>query len=197
MRKILVVVGILIIGLTVFNYEALSSYIPSLFSGQNSFGQTQLLRRNTSQENSTFEFEFHGSAMEPNYKNRSWCISDASFYQSSLPIRGDVILFIGTSGTGEEIQLVKRIIGLPTERIMIRDNKVYINGSLLMEPYLSPTISTSAVGAKFMTEGIELTIPTNDYFLLGDNRPHSSDSREFGFIAKESILGKIISCRTP
>lgn len=85
---------------------------------------------------------------------------------------------------GDSKNFVKRVIGLPGDLLEIRDGKVYINGEELQEPYVSSPINTGDVP--------EQRVPENAYFLMGDNRAQSLDSRAFGFVKKEDILGKVI-----
>lgn len=98
--------------------------------------------------------------------------------------RGDVVLF--TLDSTGETEYVKRVIGLPGEEIEIKENgDVYINGELLDEQYVDK-LEIPMYGA-----GIT-KIPEDSYFLMGDNRYDSWDSRDFGVINKENILGKLI-----
>jgi len=98
--------------------------------------------------------------------------------------RGDIVLF--TIDSDNETEYVKRVIGLPGEEIEIKENgDVYINGELLDEQYVDK-LEIPMYGA-----GIT-KIPEDSYFLMGDNRYDSWDSRDFGVINKENILGKLI-----
>lgn len=83
--------------------------------------------------------------------------------------------------------MVKRVIGLPGEHIEYKDNKLYVNGSLVLEN----NISVETKDFKLEDIGYE-TIPKDMYFVLGDNRNNSSDSREFGLVKKDEIIGKIV-----
>lgn len=85
----------------------------------------------------------------------------------------------------EKISLIKRIIALPGERVEIKDGDIYINGQKLEEPYLNKDVKTESNKLN------EFIVPEGHYFLLGDNRPGSSDSRIFGCIPKEKIEGRI------
>lgn len=105
--------------------------------------------------------------------------------------RDDVIIF--KSPKNPEVEYIKRVIGLPGETVMLKSGEVYINGKKLDESkYLSPGVQTYA-GA-FLAEGQTQTIPAGQYFTLGDNRPHSSDSREWGFVPQENIISKASFC---
>ncbi len=134
--------------------------------------------------------------MSPNYTDYSWCRVDKNSYKDRAPQRGEVIFFNGHTSIGQEAQFVKRVIGLPGERIMIAGGLVYLNGSVLPEPYLAADIKTNVLPDGFLKENQEITIAENSYFVLGDNRNYSLDSREssFGFVKSGDIVGKIISC---
>ncbi len=127
-----------------------------------------------------------GSSMHPNFPDGEYLLTDKLSYRFNEPKRGDVIVFQPPGSDGDEF--IKRIIGLPSDRVMIKEGKVYINGNELEELYLSNELRTSA-GA-FSQEGIEEIVPPNHYFVLGDNRPQSSDSRVWGFVEKGKITGK-------
>ncbi len=95
--------------------------------------------------------------------------------------RGDIVGHLYPLDTTKSY--IKRIVGLPGETIEFRDNRVYINGKLLDESYTqSPTVSFDGEGPK--------VIPANHYFMLGDNRTNSSDSRLWGTVARELVYGK-------
>ena len=87
-----------------------------------------------------------------------------------------------------KISYIKRVIGLPGEHVQIKDGKVSINGEELEEEYLSEDVITEAEGGQF----IDLIVPENTVFVMGDNRSHSSDSRRFGCIPYEKIEGKVV-----
>lgn len=124
--------------------------------------------------------------MQPNYPDGEFLLTDKITYRFNQPQRGDVIVF--KAPVNEEDDYIKRIIGLPGERVSIIDGKVYINGILLKEEYLSPTLYTT--GGLFLPNNKEVTVPENHFFVMGDNRPYSSDSRAWGFVPRENIIGK-------
>jgi signal peptidase I len=122
------------------------------------------------------QIQVGGSAMEPNFHDGQ--IVEVEEVPVTDLQRGDVILFT----PDKERQYLKRLIGLPGETVEIRDGKVYINGEILDEPYIKQTASRDS----------QLFIVEPDrYFVLGDNRNNSSDSRSFGSILGESILGRV------
>ncbi len=127
-----------------------------------------------------------GASMEPNFPNGEYLLTDKVTYRFHEPKRGDVIVFKAPTGDGEEY--IKRIIGLPGERISVKNGKVYINGKLLKEDYI-PEISPT-FGGQFLQENEVFTVPEGNLFVLGDNRPHSSDSRSWGTITNDKITGR-------
>lgn len=127
-----------------------------------------------------------GASMEPNFPNGEYLLTDKVTYRFGEPKRGDVIVFKAPTGDGEEY--IKRIIGLPGEKIAVRNGQVILNGKELDEKYI-PEISPTYGGA-FLQENETFTIPEGHYFVLGDNRPHSSDSRSWGTITKDKITGR-------
>lgn len=130
--------------------------------------------------------EVKGSSMEPNFHNNEYILTDKISYRFTEPKRGEVVIF--KSPKNPEVDYIKRIIGLPSEQVKIQNGSVYINDKKLGEPYLEET--TILYPGSFMQEGVEITIPSNEYFVFGDNRSHSSDSREFGPISRNLIIGR-------
>jgi signal peptidase I len=129
-------------------------------------------------------YRFDGSSMEPNLHDGEYVLIDELAYVSNVPQRGDVILF---KASGDR-SIIKRVIGLPGETIEIRDKKVLINGVALNEPYLNAPTNSSLRPE---------TIEPNRYFIMGDNRNNSSDSRSFGTIPASNILGRVAYVYAP
>lgn len=127
-----------------------------------------------------------GNSMQPNFPNGEYLLTDKVTYRFNEPQRGDVVVFEAPTGNGDEF--IKRIIGLPGEEISIKDGRVYINGQVLEEPYLEKNVYTA--GGKYLAEGESEVVPEGKYFVMGDNRSHSSDSRMFGPIDKDKITGR-------
>ncbi len=128
--------------------------------------------------------QIKGNSMLPNYENDKFVQT-----QNIVDLnRGDVVIF-SHDINGIPQDLTKRIIGLPGETIKISGGFVFINDELLSEPYLSSGVTTNSFGS-FITENQSVLIPDGSYFLMGDNRPHSTDSRDWGFITRENILKK-------
>jgi len=126
-----------------------------------------------------------GQSMHPNFPDSEYLLTEKVTYYFRNPQRGDVVVF--TPPVSED-EFIKRVLALPGEKITLRGGRVYINGKLLEEPYLAKELRTD--GGSFLEEGEEFTIPAGQYFVMGDNRPHSSDSRAWGPISKKPISGR-------
>lgn len=135
-------------------------------------------------------FEIKGIAMTPSYKEGQIYRADEKIYKTQSPQRGEVVVF--RSIKDPNTVFAKRIIGLPGESLEIKGGKVYVNNKTLEEPYLEKDVYTGA--ETFLPENKNVTIPDNEYFVMGDNRPHSSDSREWGFLPKENLVAKLLEC---
>lgn len=127
-----------------------------------------------------------GDSMQPNFPNGEYLLTDKVSYRFGEPERGDVVVFEPPGSDGEEY--IKRIIGLPGEEVSVKGGRVYIDGAILAESYLSETLRTS--GAAFLNDNATANIPAGKYFVLGDNRIASSDSRMWGFVEKDKITGR-------
>ena len=131
-------------------------------------------------------FYVKGASMEPNFQNHEYLIIDELSYRLREPARGEVIVFKYPEDPKE--YFLKRIIGLPGERIKIAEGRVtiynekYPEGFELKESYLPTDLLTA--GEKTIQLG------PREYFVLGDNRPNSSDSRRFGAVDKSLIVGR-------
>ena len=123
-----------------------------------------------------------GQSMEPSFVNGEWLLMDKLSYHFSSPKRGDVIIFQPPESSNEPY--IKRIIGLPGENIEIYKGKIYIDGKELEETPDLPAIQYSSVVHSW-------EIPEGSYFVLGDNRTNSTDSRSFGLVPKKNIRGKV------
>ena len=129
--------------------------------------------------------EINGASMEPNFHNGEYILTNKISYKFRDPIRGDVVIF--KSPMNKEIDYIKRVIGLPGDTVSLHDNSLWVNGEKVEEPYLTP--GTPIFGGSYLAEGQSTVVPPGTYFVCGDNRSHSSDSREFGPIAKEDFIG--------
>lgn len=127
-----------------------------------------------------------GASMEPNLPNNEYLLTDKVTYRFREPMRGDVIVFEAPTNQGEEF--IKRIIATPGESISLKEGGVFIDGNLLTETYLDKEVTTSP--GLFLKEEVEVTVPPENFIVLGDNRPFSSDSRAWGFVNKDKITGR-------
>ena len=127
-----------------------------------------------------------GSSMSPTFRDGEYLLTDKVTYRTRLPMYGDVIIF--KAPINENFDFIKRVIAIPGDRVMIRGTKVYVNGNPLSEVYLPPEYTTSA--GQFLREGAEYTVPEGSVFALGDNRDHSSDSRDWGPVPYQNIIGR-------
>lgn len=132
--------------------------------------------------------EISGSSMDPTFKNSELILTNKIEYKFSPPQRGDVIIF--KSPKNKEVDYIKRIIGLPGDTVKLENSTFIVNGQPVKEPYIGPDVFTA--GSDYLQEGSEITVPEGMYFVAGDNRPHSSDSREFGPIPFTDIIGKAL-----
>lgn len=130
-------------------------------------------------------FIVDGESMETAFQNKDYLITEKVSYHFRAPQRGEVIIFNPPDRPSENY--IKRIIGLPGEQITIKDGSVYVNGERILEEYLSDSEKT-LVSQK---EGYSITLSSDEYFVLGDNRSHSRDSREIGPIPKQNIVGRV------
>ena len=132
-------------------------------------------------------FLVSGASMEPNFSSGDYLLIDEVSYRFRQPQRGEVAVFHYPGD--ESTYYIKRIIGLPGERLVISDGKIvifnkdYPNGFTLKENYLPPTTQTS--GKK------EIVLKDNEYFVLGDNRNYSFDSRSWGNLQRAEIVGLV------
>jgi signal peptidase I len=133
--------------------------------------------------------EVSGNSMHPTYLDRERIIVEKVSLKFKEIERGEVVVFQHPQ-VKERHLLIKRVIGLPGEVFRISGGFVYINGKKLDEPYLEPDIPTYELANGVIKENIGYPISANSYILLGDNRAQSTDSRYFGEISKDSIIGR-------
>lgn len=109
-------------------------------------------------------------------------------YTFGEPERGDIVIFYTPTDKTRKTLFIKRLIGLPGDTIEIKDNRVYVNGSEtpLDEPYLT---DTNLIGGLTANCG-PFVIPTGEFFMLGDNRAGSMDSRSWGYVKRDDIVAK-------
>ncbi len=128
-----------------------------------------------------------GASMFPNFHDGDYIITDKITYKFSEPKRGDVVVF--KNPRDETQDFIKRIMGLPGDSVKVQGGHVFVNGKQVNEGFLKPDVVTTP--GSFMHEGQEVVVQPGEYLAMGDNRPHSSDSREWGFVTKQEIIGRV------
>lgn len=123
-------------------------------------------------------FFVRGASMESSFQDGNYLVIDEISYRFGSPKRGEVIVFRAPTGSAQF--LIKRIIGLPGETIAIHDGKVMINDKELIEDYLSEPTSGD----------INRVLGEEEFFVLGDNRDSSFDSRQWGVLPGDNVVGK-------
>lgn len=126
-----------------------------------------------------------GVSMEPTLFNGQEILINRFVYNIMSPRRNDVVVFL-PGGTQNSHYYVKRVVGLPGERVQIRDSRLYINGILAEEGDKYDNMADAGIAEN------ELTLGNDEYFVLGDNRNNSEDSRSanIGLVKKASVVGK-------
>jgi signal peptidase I len=134
-------------------------------------------------------FYVKGASMEPNFHDREYLIIDEISYRFNEPQRGDIIVFRYPRDPQE--YFIKRIVALPGETVQVKDNGVYIfdkehpKGFKLDESYLPNGVITVAYSED------KVAVDDKQYFVLGDNRQASKDSRSFGVVDKSFVIGRV------
>ena len=132
-------------------------------------------------------FFVKGASMEPSYLDGDYLIIDEISYRFEKPERGDVVIFRYPLDSSQFF--IKRIIGLPGETVEIKDGKVFIYNQEVPDKKI--TLDESAYLDDVYTQGnLEITLKADEYFVLGDNRRASSDSRKWGAVPRKNILGQ-------
>jgi len=134
-------------------------------------------------KSSSAAYGMPAGSMEPTLKIGDRMVADMKAYERKLPNRGDLIIF--KYPKNESMQYIKRLVGLPGEKVEIIGRTVFVNGHALVESYVQYLYPKS-----FNEHYGPADIPHNQYFVLGDNRDNSQDSRHFGFVKRTEILGQ-------
>lgn len=129
-------------------------------------------------------FVVSGPSMEPNFQDKNLLLINRASYWFNKPKRSDVVIFYFPGET--KLKYIKRIIALPGETIELKNNGFYINGARLAEPYIPATYKTNVLVAN----QTQWTLKEDQYFVVGDNRENSNDSRVWGVLPKSEIIGK-------
>lgn len=136
-------------------------------------------------------FVVDGESMMPDYVNNEYILAEKISYMTGQPKRGDVIVFRYPGNPN--ISYIKRIIGLPGETVSIGDNSIkiinkdYPTGFTMKENYIpAGTLTLTTDSSSTLTKALG----DNEFFVMGDNREHSSDSREWGILPRANIIGR-------
>jgi signal peptidase I len=121
-----------------------------------------------------------GSSMVPTLSDGQFVMVNRLVYKYSDPSHGDVVVFHYPRDPDQEY--IKRIIGLPGDTVSLKNGQVYLNGQQLDEPYIAASTHTTG----------EWQVPGDHLFVLGDNRNNSQDSRNFGFVSMDNVVGKAV-----
>lgn len=135
--------------------------------------------------------QVNGQSMVPYFQSGEYVLTDKISYKLGDPQRGDIVVFHAPEAAncpkGTGCDFIKRVLGLPGDRVKVENNQIIVNGTPLPEPYI-PSDYDTLPGA--FTKNREITLSTDEYFVSGDNRPYSSDSRAWGPINKSNIVGR-------
>ena len=126
-------------------------------------------------------FLVQGASMEPNFSSGDYILIDEATYRFREPTRGEVIVFKNPNDTSEFF--IKRIVGLPGEEIIINDSDVVIDGERIDEAYLEEVVN---VKGQYIFQ-----LDEDEFFVMGDNRPQSFDSRSWGPLDDDFIVGVV------
>jgi signal peptidase I len=136
-------------------------------------------------------FYVKGASMEPNFHDHEYLIIDEISYRFTEPKRGEIVVFRYPKDPQE--YFIKRVIGLPGEKVEIKNGQVYIynqefkDGVVLEEKYLSSDLKTYSLAG---TDSV--TLGKDEFFVFGDNRNASKDSRSFGPVDRSFIIGRVL-----
>lgn len=131
-------------------------------------------------------FVVEGSSMEPNFHHGEYLFIEKVSYRLHEPERGDVVVF--KYPNNPNINYIKRIVALPGETVRIENGFITVDGKLLEEPYLADGTKTTVNRDPEAT--FEITLPDDKFFVMGDNRDHSSDSRDGWLLPESYIVGR-------
>lgn len=128
-----------------------------------------------------------GNSMVPTFHNNDYILTDKISYRLHTPNRGDVIVF--KNPRDESQDFIKRVIGIPGDTVSVSNSQIFVNGQIVNEYYLPPNTFTR--NGAFLTDGATITVQPNTLIVFGDNREHSSDSREWGYMPYKDMIGRV------
>ncbi len=128
-------------------------------------------------------FVVEGSSMLPTFHDHDYLIVNKFIYRLEAPERGDIVVF--RSPTIRNTDFIKRVIGLPGEVVRVEGSQLFVNGQKINEPYLNDGDATTPLATS-----VERFLGTDEYWVMGDNRDHSSDSRDWGPLERSAMIGQ-------
>jgi signal peptidase I len=128
-----------------------------------------------------------GASMVPTFQDGEYIFTSKVTYKFREIQRGDIVVF--KSPRNPDLEYIKRVIGLPGDAVRISSGTVYVNEKQLDEPYISD--KTNLWEGGFISENETVIVPTGKIWVMGDNRPRSSDSRDFGPVEITSLIGHV------
>jgi signal peptidase I len=131
----------------------------------------------------TARYVVEGISMAPNFETGEYILVSRISYLLGQPQRGDIVVFHYPRNPSQDY--IKRVIGVPGDTVALRDRQVYVNGAALDEPYINEPCGAACPDREWQ-------IAPGEVFVMGDNRNHSSDSRAFGAVAQEFIVGEAL-----
>ena len=126
-----------------------------------------------------------GRSMQPTFADRERLIVSRLHYLARLPQRGEVVVFNSLEDASNQDMLIKRVIGLPGETVSFVNGDVTIGGQRIDEPYIQEPCGFSCRDRTW-------ELGANEYFVMGDNRNHSRDSRSFGAVPLDHVVGRVV-----
>lgn len=130
-----------------------------------------------------------GPSMNPTVSDNEYLVALKYPYYLHNPGRGDIVIMQSPYSSGTDF--IKRVVALPGETVLIKEGTVYIDGNVLCEPYLRPGVDgVWSVNANWPADGHAYHLSSTQYFVMGDNRNVSEDSRTFGPVSRSSILAE-------
>lgn len=131
-------------------------------------------------------YQVNGRSMDPTFEDGEYVLTNLIDIRLGKLERGDVVVF--NAPVDKDKDYIKRIIGMPGDNVKILGGKVFVNGHEINQSFLPSDVYTNP--GSYLGEGEEIVVPPDNYFVMGDNRNFSSDSREWGFVPKDKIIGK-------